>query len=173
MSFSVCGVTVEEGADDPRLLPSHRRYDWKGCAGRTLSSRFRPGAKLGPDVHIGNFVEVKNVSLGAGAKANHLSYLGDGSVGSKANIGAGTIFCNYDGYDKQKTEIGEGAFMGSEYIACCPCQDRRRSVYWLRQRDHEGRQPRSTGAGTRFSGGAAGLGREFPHSDVAPESEKS
>jgi bifunctional UDP-N-acetylglucosamine pyrophosphorylase/glucosamine-1-phosphate N-acetyltransferase len=71
-------------------------------------------------VHIGNFVEVKNVSLGAGAKANHLSYLGDGIVGSKANIGAGTIFCNYDGFNKQKTEIGEGAFIGSNTSLVAP-----------------------------------------------------
>ena len=75
-------------------------------------ARLRPGAVLGRDVHIGNFVEVKNVALGDGAKANHLAYLGDGTVGAKANIGAGTIFCNYDGFFKHKTEIGEGAFVG-------------------------------------------------------------
>lgn len=83
-------------------------------------ARLRPGADLGPDVHIGNFVEVKNVTLGAGAKANHLAYLGDGDVGAKANIGAGTIFCNYDGFDKHRTEIGAGAFIGSNSSLVAP-----------------------------------------------------
>jgi bifunctional UDP-N-acetylglucosamine pyrophosphorylase/glucosamine-1-phosphate N-acetyltransferase len=83
-------------------------------------ARLRPGADIGPDAHIGNFVEVKNVSVGAGAKANHLSYLGDGEVGAKANIGAGTIFCNYDGFDKQKTLVGEGAFIGSNSSLVAP-----------------------------------------------------
>jgi bifunctional UDP-N-acetylglucosamine pyrophosphorylase/glucosamine-1-phosphate N-acetyltransferase len=71
-------------------------------------------------VHVGNFVEVKNVTLGAGAKANHLSYLGDGSVGAGANIGAGTIFCNYDGFGKHRTEVGEGAFIGSNTSLVAP-----------------------------------------------------
>ncbi len=83
-------------------------------------ARLRPGATLGADVHIGNFVEVKNVSMGAGAKANHLAYLGDGSVGAKANIGAGTIFCNYDGFLKHRTEIGDGAFVGSNSALVAP-----------------------------------------------------
>ncbi len=83
-------------------------------------ARLRPGAELGPDVHVGNFVEVKNVILGAGAKANHLSYLGDGSVGAGANIGAGTIFCNYDGFNKNRTEIGDGAFVGSNSSLVAP-----------------------------------------------------
>lgn len=83
-------------------------------------ARLRPGADLGPDVHIGNFVEVKNVTMGAGAKANHLAYLGDGDVGAKANIGAGTIFCNYDGFGKHRTEIGVGAFIGSNSSLVAP-----------------------------------------------------
>ncbi len=83
-------------------------------------SRFRPGARIGTDAHIGNFVEVKNTTLGPGAKANHLAYLGDGVVGAKANVGAGTIFCNYDGYAKHKTEIGEGAFIGSNTSLVAP-----------------------------------------------------
>lgn len=83
-------------------------------------ARLRPGAKLGADVHIGNFVEVKNVTLADGAKANHLSYLGDGSVGAKANIGAGTIFCNYDGFNKSRTEIGAEAFIGSNSSLVAP-----------------------------------------------------
>jgi bifunctional UDP-N-acetylglucosamine pyrophosphorylase/glucosamine-1-phosphate N-acetyltransferase len=83
-------------------------------------ARLRPGAHLGVDVHIGNFVEVKNVTLGAGAKANHLSYLGDGRVGEGANIGAGTIFCNYDGFNKYNTDIGPGAFVGSNSALVAP-----------------------------------------------------
>jgi bifunctional UDP-N-acetylglucosamine pyrophosphorylase/glucosamine-1-phosphate N-acetyltransferase len=113
------GVTVEEGATILGFCHLTGAMIGKGARVGPFS-RFRPGAKLGPDVHIGNFVEVKNVSLGAGAKANHLSYLGDGSVGSKANIGAGTIFCNYDGFNKQKTEIGEGAFIGSNTSLVAP-----------------------------------------------------
>jgi bifunctional UDP-N-acetylglucosamine pyrophosphorylase / glucosamine-1-phosphate N-acetyltransferase len=83
-------------------------------------ARLRPGADIGKDVHIGNFVEVKNVTVGEGAKANHLSYLGDGSVGAGSNIGAGTIFCNYDGYFKYKTVIGERAFIGSNSALVAP-----------------------------------------------------
>lgn len=83
-------------------------------------ARLRPGADIGPDAHIGNFVEVKKVKVGAGAKANHLSYLGDGSVGAGANIGAGTIFCNYDGFDKFDTHVGDGAFIGSNSSLVAP-----------------------------------------------------
>jgi bifunctional UDP-N-acetylglucosamine pyrophosphorylase / glucosamine-1-phosphate N-acetyltransferase len=83
-------------------------------------ARLRPGAQLGAGVHVGNFVEVKNVAMGDGAKANHLAYLGDGSVGSGANIGAGTIFCNYDGFFKHRTEVGDGAFVGSNSALVAP-----------------------------------------------------
>jgi bifunctional UDP-N-acetylglucosamine pyrophosphorylase/glucosamine-1-phosphate N-acetyltransferase len=83
-------------------------------------ARLRPGADLGEGVKVGNFVEVKNVRMDAGAKANHLSYLGDGVVGAKANIGAGTIFCNYDGFFKHRTTVGEGAFVGSNSSLVAP-----------------------------------------------------
>ena len=83
-------------------------------------ARLRPGADIGEDVHIGNFVEVKKVRLDRGAKANHLAYLGDGTVGAGANIGAGTIFCNYDGFDKYETHIGPGAFIGSNTAIVAP-----------------------------------------------------
>jgi bifunctional UDP-N-acetylglucosamine pyrophosphorylase/glucosamine-1-phosphate N-acetyltransferase len=83
-------------------------------------ARLRPGTTLGDGVKVGNFVEVKNVTMAAGAKANHLSYLGDGSVGEGANIGAGTIFCNYDGYNKARTEVGAGAFVGSNSALVAP-----------------------------------------------------
>ena len=83
-------------------------------------ARLRPAAEIGEGAHIGNFVEVKAVTVGAGAKANHLSYLGDGVVGPGANIGAGTIFCNYDGFDKHRTEVGAGAFIGSNSALVAP-----------------------------------------------------
>ncbi|WP_372708284.1 bifunctional UDP-N-acetylglucosamine diphosphorylase/glucosamine-1-phosphate N-acetyltransferase GlmU [Brevundimonas sp.] len=83
-------------------------------------ARLRPGADLGEGVKVGNFVEVKNVKMAAGAKANHLAYLGDGEVGAGANIGAGTIFCNYDGYFKHRTTVGEGAFVGSNSSLVAP-----------------------------------------------------
>ncbi len=83
-------------------------------------ARLRPGAVIGEKAHIGNFVEVKKVIVGAGAKANHLAYLGDGEVGAGANIGAGTIFCNYDGFDKFNTSVGAGAFIGSNSALVAP-----------------------------------------------------
>ena len=83
-------------------------------------ARLRPGAAIGKDAHIGNFVEVKNVTIGEGAKANHLSYLGDGEVGAGANIGAGTIFCNYDGFFKYRTVVGPNAFVGSNSALVAP-----------------------------------------------------
>lgn len=83
-------------------------------------ARLRPGAKLGAKTKIGNFVEVKAATLGEGAKANHLSYIGDATVGANANIGAGTITCNYDGFGKHKTEIGSGAFIGSNSALVAP-----------------------------------------------------
>ncbi|MCX7052821.1 MAG: bifunctional UDP-N-acetylglucosamine diphosphorylase/glucosamine-1-phosphate N-acetyltransferase GlmU, partial [Proteobacteria bacterium] len=83
-------------------------------------ARFRPSSSLAPGVHIGNFVEVKNSILGAGAKANHLTYLGDATVGERVNVGAGTITCNYDGVNKWRTEIGAGAFIGSGAMLVAP-----------------------------------------------------
>ena len=83
-------------------------------------SRLRPGANIGPDARIGNFVEVKNARIEAGAKANHLSYIGDARVGERSNIGAGTIFCNYDGFFKHHTNIGSGAFVGSNSSLVSP-----------------------------------------------------
>ncbi len=83
-------------------------------------ARLRPGAVLGADTRVGNFVEVKNTTFEDGAKANHLSYIGDASVGSKSNIGAGTITCNYDGYLKHRTEIGAGSFVGSNSTLVAP-----------------------------------------------------
>jgi len=83
-------------------------------------ARLRPGAVLEAEVHVGNFVEVKATRLGAGAKANHLAYLGDSDIGAGTNIGAGTITCNYDGFNKFRTIIGERAFIGSNTALVAP-----------------------------------------------------
>ena len=83
-------------------------------------ARLRPGTQVGAAAHVGNFVELKATVMGPGAKANHLAYLGDGAVGAKANLGAGTIFCNYDGFTKARTEVGEGAFIGSNSALVAP-----------------------------------------------------
>ena len=83
-------------------------------------ARIRPGSELKRDAHVGNFVEMKKSTLGEGAKAGHLSYLGDAEIGAKANIGAGTITCNYDGVNKSKTIIGAGAFIGSNASLVAP-----------------------------------------------------
>lgn len=83
-------------------------------------ARLRPGAEIGASAHIGNFVEIKNARVEAGAKVNHLSYIGDATIGTRANIGAGTITCNYDGYNKHHTEIGADAFIGSNTALVAP-----------------------------------------------------
>lgn len=83
-------------------------------------ARLRPGAKLAAEVHIGNFVEVKNTTIGVGSKANHFTYLGDAEIGAGSNIGAGTITCNYDGANKFKTIIGDQAFIGSNSSLVAP-----------------------------------------------------
>ena len=86
----------------------------------------RPASHIGAGAHVGNFVETKKTRLGKGAKANHLTYLGDAEIGEGANIGAGTITCNYDGVNKHKTLIGKGAFIGSDSTLVAPGHRRRR-----------------------------------------------
>lgn len=83
-------------------------------------ARLRPGTLIGEAAHVGNFVELKATSLGDGAKANHLSYLGDSDIGARTNIGAGTITCNYDGFAKHRTQVGEGAFIGTNSVLVAP-----------------------------------------------------
>jgi bifunctional UDP-N-acetylglucosamine pyrophosphorylase/glucosamine-1-phosphate N-acetyltransferase len=83
-------------------------------------AHLRPETTLGEDVRIGNFVELKKTSIGAGSKVNHLAYLGDAEVGTKVNVGAGTITCNYDGYEKRRTVIQDGAFIGSDTQLIAP-----------------------------------------------------
>jgi bifunctional UDP-N-acetylglucosamine pyrophosphorylase/glucosamine-1-phosphate N-acetyltransferase len=91
-------------------------------------ARLRPGAQIGPEAHVGNFVELKKTVLGRGSKANHLTYLGDAVIGEKVNIGAGTITCNYNGYEKRQTIIEDGAFIGSDSQLVAPVRVGRRAV---------------------------------------------
>jgi bifunctional UDP-N-acetylglucosamine pyrophosphorylase/glucosamine-1-phosphate N-acetyltransferase len=113
------GVTIADGARIRAFCHIEGATISSGCEVGPFA-RLRPGAVLGEGAKVGNFVEVKKATLGKGAKANHLSYIGDASVGEKANIGAGTITCNYDGFGKYKTEIGAGAFIGSNTALVAP-----------------------------------------------------
>ena len=113
------GVTVEDNALIRSFSHLDRAHVGKGAIVGPYA-RLRPGARLHDDVHIGNFVEVKEAVIEAGAKANHLSYIGDATVGAGANVGAGTITCNYDGVAKHRTEIGKNAFIGSNSALVAP-----------------------------------------------------
>ncbi|MCW3475926.1 bifunctional UDP-N-acetylglucosamine diphosphorylase/glucosamine-1-phosphate N-acetyltransferase GlmU [Limobrevibacterium gyesilva] len=113
------GVTVESGVEIRAFC------HLEGCTVRSGAvigpfARLRPGTVVGAAAHVGNFVELKAVNLGDGAKANHLSYLGDAAIGAGSNIGAGTITCNYDGFAKHRTEIGKGVFVGSDSVLVAP-----------------------------------------------------
>ncbi len=113
------GVVVEDGVEiKPFCHLEQTRVERGAVIGPY--ARLRPGAAIGADAHIGNFVEIKNATVEAGAKVNHLSYIGDARVGAKANIGAGTITCNYDGFGKYHTDIGAGAFIGSNSALVAP-----------------------------------------------------
>ncbi len=113
------GVVVRAGA---RIRAFSHLEGAKVGAGAIVGpyARLRPGTVLEENAHVGNFVEVKNSRVEKGAKANHLTYLGDARVGAGANIGAGTITCNYDGFDKHRTDIGAGAFIGSDTALVAP-----------------------------------------------------
>ena len=113
------GVTVESGATIRAFSHLEGAHVSRGAVVGPYA-RLRPGAELAEDVKIGNFVEVKNAQIDNGAKVNHLSYVGDATIGAKANIGAGTITCNYDGVMKHHTDIGPGAFIGSNTMLVAP-----------------------------------------------------
>ena len=113
------GVVVEDNALIRSFSHLDRAHVGKGAVVGPYA-RLRPGARLQDDVHIGNFVEIKEAVIETGAKANHLSYIGDATVGAGANVGAGTITCNYDGADKHRTEIGKNAFIGSNSALVAP-----------------------------------------------------
>jgi bifunctional UDP-N-acetylglucosamine pyrophosphorylase/glucosamine-1-phosphate N-acetyltransferase len=113
------GCTVEDGAE----IVGFCHFTGARIRGGAIVgpyARLRPGAEIGEDAHVGNFVEVKASRLGKGAKANHHSYLGDSEVGAGANIGAGTITVNYNGFTKERTVIGAGAFIGSNSALVAP-----------------------------------------------------
>ena len=115
------GVAVESGV----VIHAFSHIEGARIAsGATVGpfARLRPGADLGEGAKVGNFVEVKNATLGQGAKVNHLTYIGDAEIGAKANIGAGTVTCNYDGYNKSRTIIGEDAFVGSNSSLVAPVE---------------------------------------------------
>ena len=112
-------VKVEDGATIRSFSHLAGAHVGKGVIVGPFA-RLRPGARLGEGVHIGNFVEVKEATIEAGAKANHLSYIGDATVGAGSNIGAGTITCNYDGSSKHRTEIGKDVFIGSNSALVAP-----------------------------------------------------
>jgi bifunctional UDP-N-acetylglucosamine pyrophosphorylase/glucosamine-1-phosphate N-acetyltransferase len=113
------GVTVEDGATIKSFSHLEGAHVGKGARVGPFA-RLRPGADLGADVHIGNFVEVKAATIETGAKANHLSYIGDARVGEGANVGAGTITCNNDGVAKHHTDIGKHSFIGSNSSLVAP-----------------------------------------------------
>ena len=113
------GVMVEDNAVIRSFSHLERAHVGKGAMVGPYA-RLRPGARLHEQVHIGNFVEVKEAVIEAGAKANHLSYIGDATVGAGTNVGAGTITCNYDGVAKHRTEIGKNAFIGSNSALVAP-----------------------------------------------------
>jgi bifunctional UDP-N-acetylglucosamine pyrophosphorylase/glucosamine-1-phosphate N-acetyltransferase len=112
-------VTIESGARIEAFCHLEGCHVSRGAIVGPFA-RLRPGAELAEDVRVGNFVEVKNAILDEGAKVNHLSYIGDAHVGARANVGAGTITCNYDGVFKHRTEIGAGAFIGSNTALVAP-----------------------------------------------------
>jgi bifunctional UDP-N-acetylglucosamine pyrophosphorylase/glucosamine-1-phosphate N-acetyltransferase len=113
------GVTVESGA---RIRAFSHLEGCHVSRGATVGpfARLRPGAELSEDVHVGNFVEIKAAQVHEGAKVNHLTYIGDAVVGERANVGAGTVTCNYDGVFKHRTVIGRDAFIGSGSMLVAP-----------------------------------------------------
>ena len=113
------GVSVADGVDIRAFCHIEQAEIGAGAIIGPFA-RLRPGARIAEDAHIGNFVEIKNARVDKGAKVNHLTYIGDAEIGAGANIGAGTITCNYDGFHKHKTVIGAGAFIGSDTTLVAP-----------------------------------------------------
>lgn len=120
--YSGCRLSNATVADDVLIRDYSIVLDSSIDAKATIGpfAHIRPGSSVGADAHVGNFVELKKTSMGPGAKANHLAYLGDAVIGSRVNVGAGTITCNYDGVDKHQTIIEDGAFIGSDTQLVAP-----------------------------------------------------
>ena len=123
-------------------------------------AHLRPDSDVGEQAHVGNFVELKKTTLGRGSKANHLTYLGDATIGANVNVGAGTITCNYDGTKKHPTVIEDGAFIGSDTQLDRAGEDRPRRLRRRRLVDHRRRAAGGVGGRARPSGEQRGLGRE-------------
>jgi bifunctional UDP-N-acetylglucosamine pyrophosphorylase/glucosamine-1-phosphate N-acetyltransferase len=159
------GVTIDEGA----VIRAFSHLE--GCVVKRDAiigpyARLRPGTVVEARAHVGNFVELKATTLGEGAKANHLAYLGDASIGAGANIGAGTITCNYDGVNKHRTEIGEGAFIGSDTALVAPVKVGARALVGAAAsspRTCPMMRWRSRAGGRRCSPGAASRARGSSH----------
>jgi bifunctional UDP-N-acetylglucosamine pyrophosphorylase/glucosamine-1-phosphate N-acetyltransferase len=173
------GVLIEDGATIHAF--SHLEGA-RVAAGASVGpfARLRPGADLRTGAKVGNFVEIKNTLVGEGAKVSHLTYLGDAEVGREANIGAGTITCNYDGFFKHRTTIGEGAFVGSNSALVAPVDGGRGRLCRLglggdggRSRGRARRRPRSAGGqarlGPRNSAPRRAPGRRQPSATAADD----
>ncbi|MGC2152958.1 MAG: DapH/DapD/GlmU-related protein, partial [Terriglobales bacterium] len=119
-SYSV--IRDSELADNVTINPLTLMDNSRAARGAVIGpySRLRPGSEIGESAHVGNFVETKMMKLGKGSKSNHLTYLGDATIGEGVNIGAGTITCNYDGVNKHKTVIEDGVFIGSDSTLVAP-----------------------------------------------------
>ncbi len=163
------GVTVADSAPIRAFSHLEGATLGEGCEVGPYA-RLRPGAVLEKGAKVGNFVEMKKATLGEGAKANHLTYLGDATVGAGANIGAGTITCNYDGYFKYKTEIGERAFIGSNSALVAPVNIGADAIVAAGSTVTPRRGRWRTADGARRTVGEAGLGRSLPRHDEEEES---
>ena len=135
-------------------------------------ARLRQKADVGPDVHIGNFVELKNTSMAAGSKANHLAYLGDTAIGKRTNVGAGTITCNYDGVNKHRTEIEEGVFVRQQFDVSCSGATGQRRLHCGGLSDYERCRSGRACDWPRTPGKQAGLGETAAGGDAGTQ-EKS
>ena len=159
------GVTVRAGARIRAFSHLEGAEVGHGRDRRALCAAAARRASSEEDVHIGNFVEVKNARIEKGAKANHLTYLGDARVGAGANIGAGTITCNYDGFDKHMTDIGAGAFIGSDTALVAPVKVGDGAITGAGSVDHQGCRGRRAGRHPRRAEGKARLGGRIPRTE--------
>ena len=164
------GVTIETGAKIRAFCHLEGCHVSRGAVVGPYA-RLRPGAELSEDTRVGNFVEVKNALIAEGAKVNHLSYIGDASIGTRTNVGAGTITCNYDGFMKHRTEIGADSFIGFEHDAGRACAHRQRCHDGDRLGHHPQCRGRRAGAGPRQAGHQARPGNQTFRYSQGPQGE--